>query len=201
MTYQNGLSGKVETQASIRGREALGPDFLTFDDVEERLVEAMQLWARTPGGGHNPFATDAPWQLLTRRARAEAGNVKGMDLLRLLQEDDESETSYWQGRERPSPLTRDDVARRDQASEWLAIVPDRDRQLVITALAAKAVGSGKVKWEAIWKAGGKGKPGPEGLQMRYRRAISTVCQHLNSAENRKGVESSKVLNNPQNKGC
>lgn len=173
----------------------------TFDLVEERLVEAMQLWARSPGGGTNPFATDAPWQLLTRKVRLEAGNVKGMDITRQLQEDDDNETRFWQGRERRGPLTRDEVARRDEASEWLAIVPDRDRQLMIVALASKARGDGRVKWDAIWRANGKGRPGPEGLQMRYRRAVSTICRHLNMAENRERGVSSCVLIDPQNKAC
>lgn len=158
----------------------------SYVDIEERLVEAMTLWARTPGDGRWPFASDAPWHLLTRKARAEAGQIKGMDMLRLLQDDDDSETRHWQGRDRAGPLTRDDVARRDEASEWLTLVPERDRQLVIIALADKVRGV-RVKWDAIWRANGRGRPGPEGLQMRYGRAIATICQSLNSRKSASGA--------------
>lgn len=176
-------------------------DWWTFDQVEERLVEAMQLWHRSPGEGSWPFASDAPWHLLTRAVRMTAGDVRGMEVLRMLQADDEEETRHWQGRERSQPLTRDDVARRDEASEWLGFVADRDRQLLIVVLSAKACGSGRVSWEAIWKANGRGKPGPEGLQMRYRRSVSTICQQLNLAEKRERSVSSSVLQADRNKGC
>src|SRR4051812_16360430 len=103
--------------------------FWTFDAVQERLVEGMRLWWRSPGEGKWPFASDAPWHLMTRRTRLSAGMVKGMEMTRLLQEDDAEETRRWQGREKPGPLSREDVAMRDEASEWLTWVDERDRRL------------------------------------------------------------------------
>jgi hypothetical protein len=74
--------------------------FWTFDAVQERLIEAMRLWWRSPGRRRWPFAGDAPWHLMTRKTRISAGMVKGMEMTRLLQEDDAEETRRWQGRER-----------------------------------------------------------------------------------------------------
>jgi hypothetical protein len=147
------------------------------EEVEARLVEAVHLWRRSPGAGHWPFATDAPWHLMTRSVRAEAGLVKGMEMQRLLLEDDRQETKQWHGRERPLPLTREEVARRDQASEWLALVEEADRRIVQLALCDLAAGR-RVSWLAMRGQVGV-TLGAGGLARRYSQAITRITTHLN----------------------
>jgi hypothetical protein len=153
-------------------------DFWTFDAVEERLIEAMRLWWRSPGGGTWPFAADAPWHLMTRRTRVEAGGLKGRELQLHMQAEDADETRRWQGRERPGPLTRDEVGMRDEATEWLGFVPARDRKLVILVLVQKAAGR-TVSWLKLKPLMGV-EFGADGLRKRYSRAVSGVTQRLNS---------------------
>jgi hypothetical protein len=148
------------------------------EEVERRLVEALQLWQRSPGTGRWPFASDAPWHLMTRAARAEAGRVKGMELWRVLQEDDERETQQWQGRDRPLPLSRAQIALRDQASEWLALVPESERQIVVLATFDLARGR-RVSWLAMRECVGV-KLGADGLRRRYAKAIADLAGLLNA---------------------
>jgi len=161
-------------------------DYWTFDAVEERLIDAMLLWKRSPGGGKWPFAGDAPWHLMSRKTRtAEAltrGKLKPAEeaevVARLLREEDDRETAQWQGRDRPRPLTRDEVDRRDEATEWLGFVPNADRKLVIMALTEKASGR-KVSWMRLKPLLGVAF-GADGLRKRYSRAISGIARALNA---------------------
>jgi hypothetical protein len=50
-----------------------------------------------PSSGPWPFAADAPWQLMTRRTRIEAGGLKGRELQLHMQAEDAEETRRWQG--------------------------------------------------------------------------------------------------------
>src|SRR4051794_25298419 len=90
------MGGHASETVPVDGRIA----FWTFEAVQERLVEAMRLWWRSPGGGRWPFAGDAPWQLMTRRTRIESGGLKGRELQLHMQAEDAEETRRWQGRER-----------------------------------------------------------------------------------------------------
>jgi hypothetical protein len=115
---------------------------------------------------------------MSRRTRMAEGMVKGMDLARLLQADDAEETRRWQGRERPGPLSRDEVALRDETTEWLvAYVPERDRRLVILVLSHRASGR-EVSWMKLKPLLGV-QFGADGLRKRYSRAISGIAAKLN----------------------
>jgi hypothetical protein len=155
-----------------------GEHFWTFDAVEERLIEAMRLWWRSPGGGKWPFAADAPWHLMTRKTRIEAGEFKGREMQLRMQAEDAEEAKRWEGRERSGPLTRDDVARRDEATEWLGMVPGRDRRLVILVLLQRASGRTNVDWARV-KLQLSAEIERKGLYRRYSRAISGVVKRLN----------------------
>jgi hypothetical protein len=109
------------------------------------------------------------------------GMVKGMDITRLLQEDDDAETSQWLGRERRGALTRDEVARRDEASEWLRFVPDADRELVVLALGCLANGQKHVPWMRLRRPLGV-QYGADGLRKRYCRALAGIAERLNRAD-------------------
>jgi hypothetical protein len=174
MTYANENAGRDDIGASIGGRD----DFWTYEAVEERMIEAVRLWWRSPGDGRWPFAGDAPWHLMTRRTRMEASGLKGMDVQRMLQTIDQEETKRMEGAERRMPLTREDVARRDEATEWLGFVADRDRRLVTLALLQLAAGHKRVPWMKLKRVLGV-EYGADGLRMRYSRAISSIAKQLN----------------------
>ena len=140
----------------------------TFDDVQASLVEALQLWRRSPGGGGWPFAGDGPWHLIQRSSGhgdydARGGDGKSSDVpLRAL------------------PLTRDEVARRDRVSEWLQWVDEPDRRLVLLALGHLVSGRQRVSWIALKKPLNV-KWGADALRKRYGRAVRGICERLNAA--------------------
>jgi hypothetical protein len=133
--------------------------YWSFEDVEERLVEAALLWHRSPGGGKWPFAGDAPWHLADRE-------LYGPDV------DKDAPI-------RPLPLIRAEVARRDEASAWLVYVPERDRRLVCLAVVDKAK-HGRTSWTRLKKALGV-RFGVDGLRRRYERAITAIAVGLSKA--------------------
>lgn len=139
---------------------AEGCVFWTFADVEGRLVEAMQFQWRTESGTWG-FASDGPWHLIVR--------------------------DWWDWaahEERPVPripLSREQMARMDEASAWLAHAPERDRKLVVLAVTALAAGRKVVPWRALLKPMAMAR-GADGLRMRYGRAINAICVKLNAAE-------------------
>jgi hypothetical protein len=153
--------------------------FWTFAAVEERLVEAMLLWRRSPGGGSWPFAGDAPWHLMTRKTRISEAGLKGMDVQRRLQDEDAEEAKRMEGRDRRGPLTRDDVARRDEATEWLGWVQPDNRKVVILALVQRASGRTNIDWAFIKSAIGA-DIGNKGVYRRYTTSITAVVKRLNT---------------------
>jgi hypothetical protein len=160
------------------GRDA----FWTFDAVEERLIEAMRLWWRSPGEGRWPFASDAPWHLMTRRTRvsiAVEGGLKGRELQLHMQAEDAEETRRWQGRERPGPLSREEVALRDETTEWLTFVSADSRKVVVAALAQRAAGRTNVDWRRV-RAQLGAEIGTKGVYRRYSRAVAGIAERLNA---------------------
>jgi hypothetical protein len=142
----------------------------SFEEVEQRMVEAVLLWDRSPGQGRWPFASDGPWHLLTRQVRAGSAE----DVWR--HESDEVQRGD-APRSRIS-LTLAEVATRDQASEWLAILPQHDRRLVVLALTDKARGR-RVSWLRMRTRLDVQVTG-EALSWRYRQAIRRIAEHLTS---------------------
>jgi len=153
--------------------------FWTHEAVVERLTDALRLWWRSPGEGKWPFASDAPWHLMTRRTRlTEAGYKQGRELQLHLQSEDADEVRRREGRDDWGPLSRDDVSRRDEATEWLTWVRDEDRRLVILALTMLAAGRARVDWMGLKGRLGV-KFGADGLRKRFSRAIQGVAERLN----------------------
>lgn len=150
----------------------------TSDAVKDRLIDAMDLWRRSPGGGRWPFASDAPWHLMTRRTRLAAGEAKGMDITRLLQEDDARETAQWVGRDRPRPLTREEIARRDEATEWLTWIEADARKVVIAGVVQLAAGRTNIDWRRVKVAIGT-EIGNKGVYRRFTTAIAAIAARLN----------------------
>jgi hypothetical protein len=174
MAYDCESSGpQVSAMVPVGGRD----DFYTFAMVEERLVEAMLLWRR---------ADDAEARFCLR------GRISSIWRMAL------SEPAFVDIKEaelKPLPLSRGDVARMTEASEWIAFVAERDRKLVMAALAALAGGRSQVPWLRL-KAKLGVKFGAEGLRKRYSRSITKVTNALNAAENRQGGVSSRQMTPP-----
>lgn len=163
---------------------------ITFKQVEERMVEAMRLWRRSPGGGGWPFAGDGPWHLVRDDGSWQA-------------EWDHRANAHRQGyQEKPRalPLSVEEVAERDRVSEWLRFVPERDRRLVVLALVQLASGAPHPKWSRI-RLQLKEEIGARGLGQRYSRAITAIVRRLGMAENLPYGVSSPMVNADENKGC
>jgi hypothetical protein len=137
----------------------------TWQAVEDRMAEAMRHWWRSPDGEAR-FSLGGRISSIWRQAFTDR-----MALIDQLDMEPTPPTAL--------PLSRADVARMVEASEWMKFIPEADRRLVVLALVKKASGHDRVPWLTIWKALGRGKPGPEGLRSRYSRAITCVANALN----------------------
>jgi hypothetical protein len=156
---------------------------MTFAEVEGRLIEAVELWRRSPGGGRSPFAGDGPWELLTERTRADAGGgylgrgeVEAAALRRL-------------------PLSRAEVARRDEASAWLTMIDESERRVVIAAIHQLAAGRARIDWMGMKARLGIAR-GAGALAMRYERAVGFIAFRLNG----KGEKLARALSRRQGQG-
>jgi hypothetical protein len=167
----------ASTSLPTRGRVRF-----SWQDVEDRLVEATENWRRSPDADAR-FSLGGRISSIWRQAWTDRIGMALIEQLDLPAPDEP----------KPLPLSRSDVARMTEASEWMRFVPEADRRLVIMALSYLARGRSVVPWLVIWKKLGRGKPGPDGLRMRYSRALTAVCKALNSggtAEKSEGSVSS-----------
>lgn len=136
--------------------------FYSFEDVQERLVEAMLCAWRLPD-------REAGWQ-----------RVKAMwpDVWRHEHFGDHPGNDVAQVPLRPAALTRADIAEMEEAFDWLSVVKAADRKLVGLAITALARGEKQVPWLRLLKAMGL-KRGAHGLRKRYSRAMVKVCVRAN----------------------
>lgn len=156
------IIGNVE-EHDPRLQNAAG-ELLSFDDLEARLVEAVQLQWRTEGGRW-PFASDGPWHLIRKEVWDwDARDPKPMPRI---------------------PLSRSELARLNEAMGWLAMVAgDFERRLIVAAITRLAKGDKQVPWRRLLKAMGL-THGSDGLRMRYGRAMTALVNRLNGAEKRR----------------
>jgi hypothetical protein len=167
MAYQQQIE---QPDASITlptdGRVERDPAW-TWQLVEDRMAEAMRHWWRSPDG-------DARYSLGGRISSVWRQCVD--DPLALIERHGvETEAP------RPLPLSRGDMARMVEASEWLRHVPPADRRLVVLVLVYKARGEKKVPWLKIKRRIGVAF-GADGLRKRYSRAITCVANALNGGK-------------------
>ncbi|QAY77911.1 hypothetical protein [Sphingosinicella sp. BN140058] len=158
MAYENFMTGRLREDASKSGS-------FTFQQVEDRLVEAMDLWRRSPDRERGWLHVKACWPEVVRQGWRV--NTDG--------EHDEREAVQEPRRPRP---TRAQIEAMVEASEWLLLAPEEDRRLVAAVLVCYARGMKKVPWMKIWDRFGRGRPGPDGLRMRYSRAITAIAKAL-----------------------
>ncbi|KQO57681.1 hypothetical protein ASF14_14710 [Sphingomonas sp. Leaf257] len=137
-------------------------EFLAFADVEGRLIKAVRLCWRMPGGRW-PFASDGPWHLIQR------------------------EWSDWSAHEEKPvprlPLARYEIAERDEAVAWLRLIPvDDDRRLVVLAVTQLAKGGqrARVSWKEM--AGQFAGLTADTLRMRYSRVMAALTVRVNAAK-------------------
>lgn len=139
----------------------------TYDTVIEALIEAWDLWDRSPPVGHRPVRAHWP-EYRSSNAQGDY-DARGGDMIA--------------PEPRPLPLTRGEVGRRDAISAWLELIPDdMNRKITCLALAQLARGRNQVDWgrvlkkvrASLGKARGKGA-----LQKRFSRSITTICKVLN----------------------
>jgi hypothetical protein len=158
----------------------------TWRLVEGRLIEAAELWRRSPSaavspGRSSPFASDGPWELLTRRARAGSDweswrrEIEDAAVAAARDKGAFAASAGWMR----GGLNTIEVARRDEASEWLALVPEADRLLVIAAIWHQAMTGQRVDWMRMKRAAGVSY-GAEGVRKRFVRALTVVADALNS---------------------
>lgn len=161
MGYGNSIAGRIESEGSDAG------SFLSYDDVQQRLVDAqLALWRIE--GGRWPFAGDGPWHLVAR-------DLYGPDV--------DKDVPI-----RPMPLSRAEVAATEEALAWIATVGERDRRLVVLAVRELAKGRKRVPWVDLLTKMGMAR-GAGGLARRYERAMSALTMRVNAlADARKAVE-------------
>ncbi len=170
MTYETEQAGKPDFGPSI-GVSGTASDLMTFAIVQDRLVDAVRHWWRSRDADAG-FAIRGRISSVWQRALSDPAfiDIKEAEL-------------------RPLPLSRGDIARMHEATDWILHVPERDRRMVILALRKLAGGTDQVPWLKVWNMVGRGRPGPDGLRMRYGRAITSICHALNGADFRNHGES------------
>jgi len=139
------------------------PPLWTFAIVEQWMIDAVRSWWRHDrSGGGSPFASDGPWNLIV----AEWGDWGAHER----EEEDEAEV-------RP-PLSRDQIACMQEATEWILLVPEADRRVLCMALRHYAMGKEEPDWKRMLRPLGV-KRGAHGLKRRYTQAVTAICTWLN----------------------
>jgi hypothetical protein len=147
---------------------------VTFDLVEERLVEAWGFLRRMPD-------REAGW-LMDARASSiyQRGQLSRQELLELYQIDG---TEYDRDAAPTLPGLRSaEVDRMDQALGWMAWVDARDRKLVGIILGQLDRGASRPAWSSAAKAIGSTVE-PDTLRKRYSRAITRIATKLDKVGN------------------
>lgn len=141
----------------------------TWQAVEDRLVEAMRCWRRSPDAEAR-FAIggriSSAWQHYAPSRR----DLALWDMLLELQ----APTP------RALPLSRAEVADMLEASDWLRLVREDDRRLVVIALGILASGAAAVPWMKLKRTMNIAY-GADGLRKRYSRALTDVAKALEKA--------------------
>jgi hypothetical protein len=144
--------------------DAGGPVFWSFAMVQTALIEAHDLWRRTPRVGHRPLKSCWPNEMLQRIDGGDH-DARGGDMVA--------------PEPRPLPLSRDEVAQRDTVSEWLMFIPgEMNRRIVVLAVAQLAAGRSQVSWRRVQRRL-RVERGRGALSRRYDRAIGAICATLN----------------------
>lgn len=159
MTSLNSVSGRVSEVASKVGT-------ITFDDVQDRLVEALLTCWRYPDRERGWQTLRCAWPEISRDVWAGDYDARGGD-------GTSADVAL-----RPASQTREDIAEMEEAFGWLDAVAPDDRKLIGLAICDLARGRREVSWLAMLDRLGLER-GAEGLRKRYSRAITSICNARN----------------------
>lgn len=177
MRYDDDRGGRVRGDASTDGRfagnanvehfRALG--LLTFDDVQERLVEAMLTCWRHPDRERAWQRIRSWWPDIRRHnANGDYGDTP----------DGASSAQL-----RPIAASRRDIAEMEEAFGWVDALSTEDRKLVGLAVSILARGRREISWSRLLAPMGMTR-GAGGLRRRYERAIASICAAQNGGNPR-----------------
>ncbi len=164
MTKQSDVAGRVDCHPSIVGR-------MGFEDVEDRLVEAVRTCQRYPDRERGWQRIRSAWPEISRDLLAGDYDARGGD-------GSSSDVAL-----RSAAMTRQDVAEMEEAFGWLDAIDPVDRKLIGLAIGHLARGRREVPWLKLLPAMGLAM-GSEGLRMRYGRAITAICTAVNGGNPR-----------------
>ena len=136
--------------------------FLTFDDVQERLVEAMITCWRYPDRERGWQQVRSNWPEALRELSAGDYDARGGD-------GTSSDVAI-----RLASQTRAEIGEMEEAFGWVAVLDGEDRRLVAMVVTTLARGQREVSWHRLLKRMGVSR-GADGLRMRYARAINAIC--------------------------
>lgn len=140
---------------------------LSFEDVEERLVQAMLVMTRLSDREAGWLRVKACWPDIVRER--EAGDF---DAYGYLGKSSDIEI-------KPIPATRRDIAEMEEAFGWVLAAKEGDRRLIALAISALARGEKRVPWAKLMRPMGL-KLGQHGLRKRYERAMHLVTKAANA---------------------
>ena len=143
--------------------------FLAFDDVQDRLVEAMLTCWRYPDRERGWQTLRCAWPEISRDVWAGDYDARGSD-------GTSGDVAL-----RPASQTRAEIAEMDEAFGWLDAVAPDDRKLIGLAIRELARGRREVSWSRLKAAMGIER-GSDGLRMRYGRSIAAICAAVNGGK-------------------
>lgn len=135
---------------------------LSFDDVQDALVEAVRCTWRMPDRERSWLRVKSAWPGVVRHTWFGDYGESASD-----------------APPAALPLTRREIAGMDRALAWVqAVDSDADRRLIGLALRELAGGAARVPWRALLRPMGL-RLGADGLRMRYGRAMRLVVERAN----------------------
>jgi len=142
---------------------------LSFAEVEERLIEAMQTCWRQPDRERGWHRLRAMWPDFRRHTwfgdYGDTGDGVSTPTLR------------------PASSTRAELAAMDEAFGWVEAATADERKVIAMAISARASGNARVSWLALVSEGARPDPALSGsadkLRMQYSRGMRKVVKRAN----------------------
>lgn len=155
MSYQGSSTGRFHEDASTLGS-------MSFDDVQDRLVEAILTCWRYPDRERGWQTLRSAWPEISRDVWAGDYDARGGD-------GTSADVAL-----RPASQTRAEIAEMEEAFGWLDAVAPDDRKLIGLVIRELARGRREVSWMALLGRMNLDR-GAEGLRKRYARAINAIA--------------------------
>lgn len=160
------MEGQDVAQGFQLEGQTLPHGFMTFDMVQDRLVEAVLLLWRMPDRERGWLRVKAMWPDILRDRMFDADGGFHPE------EDPQP---------RIPPATRHEIAQMEEALGWMRFVGDDDRRLVGLAVRQLARGSREVRWRELLRPMGL-RLGADGLRWRYGRALNAIAVGIASTD-------------------